>query len=138
MASVFASQLTSIVTEGVFDQFPATRIALLESGFTWLPSHMWRFDKEWRNLRALVPWVKQAPSAYIRQHVRLTVQPLDSPPSLAHMQEIIEQLGSEEMLLYASDYPHVHYADTRTWVADLPSAQAARIGHENARSWYKL
>ncbi len=77
MAQVFQSQLTSMISEGVFDQFPTLRVTLLESGFTWLPAHMWRFDKEWRNLRRLVPWVKRAPSEYIREHVRLTVQPLE-------------------------------------------------------------
>ena len=73
---------------------------------------MWRFDKEWRNLRLLVPWVKRAPSDYIREHVRLTIQPLDAPPTpRAAAARSIEQLGSDEMLLYASDYPHQHAAD---------------------------
>ena len=83
MAQVFATQLTSIISEGVFDRFPSLRVALIESGFTWLPAHMWRFDKEWKNLRRLVPWVKRAPSEYIREHMRLTIQPLDAPPDAA-------------------------------------------------------
>jgi len=32
MAQVFATQLTSIVTEGIFDQFPGVKVAFLESG----------------------------------------------------------------------------------------------------------
>ena len=55
MAQVFATQLTSMIVEGVFDAHPGLRVAFLESGFTWLPAHMWRMDKEWRNLRRLVP-----------------------------------------------------------------------------------
>lgn len=138
MAQVFASQLTSLITEGVFDRWPSARVTLIEGGFTWLPAHMWRFDKEWRNLRRTVPWVKQAPSAYIREHVRVTIQPLDAPPSRQQLLEVIEQLGSDELLLYASDYPHVHHVDTLVALRELPSDLARKIASENARAWYHL
>ena len=139
MATVFASQVTSIVSEGVFDQFPTLRMALLEAGFTWLPAHMWRFDKEWRNLRRLVPWVKQAPSAYIREHMRVGIQPLDAPPSPKQLLQVVDQLGSEDMLLYASDYPHVHALDAETTLLQhLPADLARKIRDDNARALYKL
>jgi predicted TIM-barrel fold metal-dependent hydrolase len=136
---VFATQLTSMVSEGVFDQFPTLRVALLEAGFTWLPAHMWRFDKEWRNLRRLVPWVKRAPSEYIREHVRLSVQPLDAPPDPKTLLQVIDQLGSEDMLLYASDYPHKHAADAESaLLRHLPPAAAQKIRRDNARALYRL
>jgi predicted TIM-barrel fold metal-dependent hydrolase len=139
MATVFASQITSIVSEGVFDQFPSLRLVLLESGFTWLPAHMWRFDKEWRNLRRLVPWVKRAPSAYIREHVRLAIQPLDAPDDTRQLLQVVDQLGSEEMLLYASDYPHVHVADVETSLfRHLAPSLVDKIRQGNARAVYKL
>ncbi len=139
MAQVFQSQVVSIVSEGVFDQFPSVRVALLESGFTWLPSFMWRFDKEWRNLRRLVPWVKRAPSAYIREHIRITIQPLDVPPNPEHLLQIIDQIGSEELLLYASDYPHLHAADPEeTLLRHLPETLVQKICNENARRFYRL
>jgi uncharacterized protein len=139
MAQVFATQLTSMVSEGVFDQFPSLRVVFLESGFTWLPAHMWRFDKEWRNLRRLVPWVKRAPSEYIRDHVRLTVQPLDAPPDPAALLQVIAQLGSDDMLLYASDYPHVHAGDVEGGLLrHLSPSLADKVRSENARAWYRL
>lgn len=138
MAQVFASQLTSLISEGVFDQWPAARVTLIEAGFTWLPAHLWRFDKEWRNLRRTVPWVKRAPSQYVRDHVRLTIQPLDAPDNARQLLETIEQLGSDELLLYASDYPHLHHADPIAFLQDLPSGLAGKIASENARAWYKL
>ncbi len=139
MAQVFQSQLVSIVSEGVFDQFPNARLTLIESGFTWLPSFMWRFDKEWRNLRRLVPWVKRAPSAYIRDHVRVTIQPLDAPPNPEHLLQILDQIGSDELLLYASDYPHLHAADSEeTLLAHLPESLTRKIRSENARNFYRL
>jgi len=139
MATVFAAQVTSIVSEGVFDQFPTLRMALLEAGFTWLPAHMWRFDKEWRNLRRLVPWVRRAPSAYIREHMRLSIQPLDAPPSPKQLLQVVDQLGSEDMLMYASDYPHVHAVDAEAGLLRHVSEQLARkIRDSNARALYKL
>lgn len=139
MAQVFQSQLVSIVAEGVFDQFPRLRVALIEGGFTWLPSFLWRFDKEWRNLRRLVPWVKRPPSAYIKEHVRLTLQPLDSPPSPHYVVQVIEQLGSDDLLMYSTDYPHLHDADPeRVLLPFLPAPLAEKIRRENARAFYRL
>ena len=139
MAQVFQSQLASIVSEGVLDLFPALRIALLESGCTWLPAFLWRFDKEWRNLRQLVPWVKRAPSAYIREHVRLTIQPFDAPPTTAEMLATIGEIGSDDLLLFATDYPHRHPTDpAQDVLPHLPEALARQIRHENARALYGL
>ena len=134
MAQTFASQLTSIVSEGVFDRNPKQRLICLESGFTWVPAHMWRFDKEWKNLRRLVPWVKDAPSAYIREHVRFSMQPLDLPPTTQQLLDVFAQLGSDEMVLYASDHPHRHAHE----LPDLPAPLARRIRSENARKFYRL
>ncbi len=139
MAQVFASQVTSLVSEGVFDIWPTLRVVLVEAGFTWLPALMWRFDKEWKNLRRLVPWVKRAPSEYIREHFRVTIQPLDAPPEPEHLLQVVAQLGSDDLLLYASDYPHQHDADAEeTLLAHLPSALAQRIRSDNARALYRL
>ena len=139
MAQVFATQLSSLIVEGVFDAFPKLRVAFLESGFTWLPAHMWRMDKEWKHLRRLVPWVRRPPSEYVRDHVRLGVQPLDAPPVTGQMQEVVDQLGSDQMLLYTSDYPHVHAFDAEeVLLAHLPQALQVKIRSENARSLYRL
>ncbi|MGI8642718.1 MAG: amidohydrolase family protein, partial [Thermomicrobiales bacterium] len=50
MAHIFQSQLISLVTEGVFDKYPDLRVALIESGVSWLPGLLWRLDKEWKGL----------------------------------------------------------------------------------------
>ena len=139
MAQVFATQLTSMITEGVFDEFPGLRVSLLESGFTWLPPHMWRFDKEWRNLRRLVPWVKRAPSEYMREHVRISLQPLDAPMDTKTLLQVVDQLGSEDMLMYASDFPHQHASDPElSLLRHLPPGLAHKIRSDNARAWYHL
>lgn len=139
MAQVFATQLSSLILEGVFDAFPKLRVAFLESGFTWLPAHLWRMDKEWKNLRRLVPWVRRPPSEYVRRHVRFGIQPLDAPPAVSQLRDVVDQLGGEQMLLYTSDYPHVHAADPDAGLlAHLPSSLQRMIRSENARALYRL
>jgi predicted TIM-barrel fold metal-dependent hydrolase len=149
MAQIFATQLTSLIVEGVFDLHPRLRVALLESGFTWLPAHLWRFDKEWRNLRRLVPWVKRPPSEYVREHVRVAIQPLDPPVPLdgaergeretRQLLEVVDQLGSDDLLMYCSDYPHQHAFDPAIELLPHLSDELRRkILVENARSFYRL
>jgi hypothetical protein len=139
MASLFQSQIISIIAQGVFARFTELRIAIIESGVTWLPSLMWRMDKEWKGLRREIPWVKHLPSDYIREHFRFTIQPLDAPPDLDHLQQVYQQIGSDDLLMYSSDYPHKH-GDTlaENFIEELPVAIRQKIMADNARAFYRL
>ena len=139
MASAFQSQLTSLIAEGAFDRFPQLRVSLVESGFAWLPAFLWRFDKGWRGLRREVPWTRRLPSAYVRDHVRVALQPVDGPPDAGELLRVIDQLGSDELLMFSSDYPHRHSAEELAAVpAGLPPALAERLLAANARDHYRL
>ena len=102
----FQSQLGSLITEGVFQKFPGLKVVLIESGVTWLPAFLWRLSKFWRGVRAEVPWVDRPPADIVREHVRLTVQPLDGPDEPEDVERLLGHLQSDDLLLYASDYPH--------------------------------
>lgn len=80
MAQIFQSQVMSLVVEGAFDRFSGLRVVLIEGGWTW----MWRMDKEWKGLRRDIPWVNRPPSDYIREHIRMTLQLMDTPPETDH------------------------------------------------------
>lgn len=134
MAQVFQSQLTSLIVEGVFDRFPTLRVAFIESGWTWLPGHLWRLDKEWKGLRREVPWVRRPPSDYAREHVRFTLQPLDLPPDPTLVAQLLDQLESPDLVMYSSDYPHWH--DDIDGL--LPTASLPAIMADNARTFYRL
>lgn len=139
MAAIFQSQVLSLIVEGVFDRFPNLRVALIESGFTWLPGFMWRIDKEWKGLRREVPWNKRLPSEYIREHIRLTTQPVDAPPDTRQLLQVIDQIGSDEVLMFASDYPHHHLDPEEGSFAELlPPSLVAKVLDQNARAFYRL
>jgi len=139
MATSFASNLMSIIVEGVLDEFPTLRITLIESGFSWIPAYLWRFDKEWKGLRREVPWTRYSPSEYLRRHVRLTTQPNDAPPGPDGLRRLIDQLGSDDLFLFSTDYPHYHFdAPDEALPTGLSEASARKVLAENARSWYRL
>jgi predicted TIM-barrel fold metal-dependent hydrolase len=130
-AHAFQAQLLSLIYEGVFGKFPGLKVVLMESGVTWLPGFMWRSDKTWRGVRGEVPWVTLPPSALVREHVRLTVQPIDAPADPAQLGRIIEQLGSDDMLLFATDYPHWQFDGDKVLAPGLPARLRQRILLDN-------
>lgn len=134
--SAFQSQLMSLVAEGVFDRFEGLRVICLESGFAWMPSLMWRFDRLWRALRREIPWTRRAPSGYLREHVRLSTQPLDVPDA-AEFARIVEQIDAPEMLCFATDDPHWHVDEARDAIPPTDDEALLRaIMGGNARSLY--
>jgi predicted TIM-barrel fold metal-dependent hydrolase len=132
----------SLVAEGVFQKFPRLKVVMIEAGFTWLPPFLWRADKSWRGVRREIPWVSEPPSNIIRRHVRFTIQPTDDPPDATIMERVVEQIGSDEMLLFSTDYPHWHFDRdevlpkgfskeiTRKVLVDNPLATYGRLNEE--------
>ena len=135
-SAAFEGQILSLVSEGVFAKFPELKVVFIESGFTWLPAFMWRANKTWRGVRAEVPWVKKAPADIVRDHLRLTIQPVDSPGDPAQLEQIIDQIGSDRVLLFSTDYPHWHFEGTDALPAALSGPLAARVLVENALETY--
>jgi len=136
-AQGFAAALNSLLAEGVFQKFPGLRVVLIESGVTWLPASLWRINKTWRGVRAEVPWLNRLPSDLVRQHVRLTAQPFDAPPDARGTEALLDQLGSDELLLFATDYPHWHYdAGEDPLPAGLPPALVRKITIDNPLATY--
>jgi len=136
MAQGFGSQVVNLVSEGVFAKYPEMKVVLIESGVSWLPPLMWRFSKDWRGVRNEVPWLKKAPTSIIRDHVRLTVQPLDGPPDAREVERLLDHLGSDRMLLFATDYPHWQFDGDEAVPPGLPDSLLQRIMVENALETY--
>ena len=142
MSQVFQTQILNLVVEGVFDHFPNLRIAMIESGWTWLPSLLWRIDKDWKGLRREVPWVRRLPSEYVREHVRLTIQPFDTPVDPDHSRRLLDQFADDgllDLLMFATDYPHWDFdAPDRALPNTLPAELKRKILAENARAFYRF
>jgi predicted TIM-barrel fold metal-dependent hydrolase len=133
------AELLGMVLRGVFEKFPTLRVVMIENGFGWLPSLMWRMDKRWRELHSEVPWLRRLPSEYILDSVRFTTQPMEEPPRRGELAQLIEMMGSDELLMFATDYPHWDFdSPTRSLPSELDAELKSRILGRNAIEFYKL
>jgi predicted TIM-barrel fold metal-dependent hydrolase len=130
------AQLASLISHGVFQAHPLLKVVLIESGVTWLPAFMWRLGKFWRGLRMEIPWVGRTPASIIQDHVRLTLQPLDVPNDAEIVEKIIGQLGSDDMLLFSSDYPHTHFEGDKALPEGIPPGALNRLLATNPKDTY--
>ncbi|MGZ3409192.1 MAG: amidohydrolase family protein [Xanthobacteraceae bacterium] len=135
--AAFENVLVSFIAEGVFQQFPKLKLVCAESGISWLPTLLWRTNKEWRGVRAEVPWVDRPPADIIRDHVRFTLQPVDAPANDPDkFLRILEHIGSDSVLLYASDYPHWHFDGDDSLPDGLPDHVLRKLLNDNALETY--
>jgi predicted TIM-barrel fold metal-dependent hydrolase len=133
-AQGFQSQVASLITEGVFAKYPKLKVVLIESGVTWLPGFLWRFSKFWRGLRTEVPWVDRSPAEIVRDHIRLTIQPLDAPDDA--VERAIDHLRSDDMLLYASDFPHWQFDGDDAMPPGIPAGLRRKVLVDNPIATY--
>ena len=87
-------------------------------------------------VRMEVPWVDRPPIEIVRDHVRLTLQPLDAPEEPELLEKLFEQLGSDEMLLFSSDYPHWRFDGDEAIPKGLPPSIVDRMLAINPRETY--
>lgn len=130
------AQLSSLIFNGVFDQFPGLKVVAMEAGFTWLPYFMSRLDQQYISFRDQVPWVKRKPSDHLRAHVLLTTQPMEFLTTRQFM-NLIDDVGSDSMLAFSSDYPH-YDSDvvSEALPPDVPETTRLKIMGGNALSTY--
>ena len=96
--------LMTMIGGGVFDEFPALRVAYLESGCGWVPYWMERLDDQAKLEKFDTPLlprrIKRRPSDYIKNRCFFSCEPgEESTPWVA------EQIGADR-LVFASDYSH--------------------------------
>jgi len=133
----FENQLISFIAEGVFQKFPKLKLVCIESGFTWLPTLLWRINKTWRGVRAEVPWLDRPPADIIRDHVRFTLQPVDAPTDdPGKLARTIEHMGGDHLLLFSSDYPHWHFEGTNVLPPGVSDAMIRKILVDNPLDTY--
>lgn len=133
------SHTVSLIFNGVFEKYPGLKVVMIEAGVTWLPPLLWRMDTDWKALRSEVPWVKRPPSEVVREHMHFTTQPLDEPKSGKKLKQALELFeGLEDMLMFATDYPHWDFDRPDLVSRRLPESWREKVMSENARSLYGL
>ncbi|MBI2368750.1 MAG: amidohydrolase [Deltaproteobacteria bacterium] len=130
--------MCSTVVGGIPELFPRLKLGFLEAGCAWVPYWMERLDEEWEKRPGDAPHLKRKPSEYIRGG-RIFIS---SEPEEALLPWVLEHVG-EEIILYASDYPHwdsgyPYTVKTLMERADVTAAQKRKIFYENPSRFYRL
>ncbi len=128
----------SLICEGVFERFPALRFLFIEHDTFWVPGMMWHMDADWKALRDYTPWVKKLPSEYLRGHIRFGSQPMEQPPTRSDLHTFLDWLHADEILVYASDYPHWDWDDPKTVLPGIDEGLRRRIFADTACELYGL
>ena len=118
ISCVMQSQLTSMVTGGMFEVIPGVRVVLTECGLSWTASLCWAMDAAWELMRDDHSHLPRRPSEYVHEHVWFTTQPIEEPDDPAQLLYAIEEAQLEDRLLFATDYPH--------WDFDSPAQALPR------------
>lgn len=105
MPHLAESNITSLAFEGAFVRFPDLQIMFSGFGFTWIPSLLWRLDREWRTFRHDVPWVVEPPSEWVRTNTWFTTWPVGEAADI----EVWDKgftAGLRERITFGSHAPH--------------------------------
>jgi predicted TIM-barrel fold metal-dependent hydrolase len=130
--------LTNIIFEGVLEKYPGLRLLSLEAGASWVPFLMDRLDLEWdkRGTRQ-APLLKKKPSEYLKGG-----QVFYNCDVKEHIIPTVIAMVGEDLLLYASDFPHEHDQDetiaTLRSREDLSERVREKILYHNGRKVYGL
>jgi predicted TIM-barrel fold metal-dependent hydrolase len=130
--------VASLALQGVFERFPGLKVIMIEGGFAWLASLMWRLDQHWARHREEVPHVTRPPSESLRQGLWISTQPMEEPERARHLLDVMEWIGHDRLLI-ATDYPHWDFDDpSQALPGALGLEQRRAICSENARGVYRL
>jgi uncharacterized protein len=130
--------MASLIGAGVLDRYPDLRLGVLEAGHGWLPFWAKRLDEHAQSVARALPPLKQTPSDYITSG--RFFQTIEMSEGVELTRAVIQLLG-EDILMYASDYPHGESwfpksVDTvMAW--DLPERQKRKLFWDNALRFYR-
>ena len=80
--------------------------------------------------------MKRPPADLVREHVRFSIQPLQGPPEAGGLARLLDQVGSDRMLLFATDWPHWRFEGDQAVPAGLPPALLPGVLRGNALETY--
>jgi predicted TIM-barrel fold metal-dependent hydrolase len=136
MTQGLITHLVSFIVHGSFEKYPNLKVLLIEPGVAWIPALLWKFDMEYRGLQREAPWMRRTPSEYFHDHVRVTTQPLELSPKREQLVELLKAIDAQDILCFASDYPHWDTDEVGYIASKLPAAWHAKVFRENALELY--
>ena len=129
--------MAALIGSGVMDRYPTLRVGTLEAGHGWLPFWVRRLDEHAETIKAALPELKCRPSDYVRSGRYF--QSIEIPEGAA-LTNLVSDLLGDDVLMYASDYPHgeSHFPRSTEIVLawDMPEARRRKLLWDNASRLY--
>ena len=129
--------MAALIGSGVMDRYPRLRIGTLEAGHGWLPFWMTRIDEHAETIKAALPELKDKPSAYVTSGRYF--QSIEIPEG-GKLTNAVADLVGDDVLMYASDYPHgeSHFPHAVETVLgwDMSAARKRKLFWDNAVRLY--
>jgi uncharacterized protein len=129
--------MAALIGSGAMDRYPMLRIATLEAGHGWLPFWIKRLDEHAETIKTALPSLNRRPSDYVTSGRYF--QSIEIPEGAALTNAVSDLLG-DDVLMYASDYPHgeSHFPKSagivRGW--DMPEPRKRKLLWDNACRLY--
>jgi predicted TIM-barrel fold metal-dependent hydrolase len=129
--------MAALIGAGMLDRYPRLRLATLEAGHGWLPFWMQRIDEHAETIAAAIPELKRKPSEYVTGGRYF--QSIEIPEGEKLTNAVIDLVG-EDVLMYASDYPHgeCHFPKSveRVLAWKMPEVRKRKLFWDNAVRLY--
>ena len=130
--------MAALIGAGVLERYPELRLGVLEAGHGWLPFWAKRLDEHAGSVARALPPLPRKPSDYIASG--RFFQTIEMSEGVELTRAVIQLLG-EDILMYASDYPHGESwfpKSVETVMAwDLPERQKRKLFWDNAARFYR-
>jgi predicted TIM-barrel fold metal-dependent hydrolase len=133
-----ASQVMSLIFDGVFSRFPELQIVLIEHAYSWILPLMWRMDAMYEARKAELPHLTKKPSEYVYDNLWFSTQPLDFPEDRAELGKAMEWMQADRLLLFSTDYPHWTFDDPKWVIRQIPEQLREAIMFENGLKVFNL
>jgi predicted TIM-barrel fold metal-dependent hydrolase len=137
LGAMYSAQphVLSLALNGVFDRFPDITVIFSGYGAAWLPSLVWRADREFRLGRLEPPrTLVRPPSEIIVEHLRFTTCPLELPEAGVELAMLLALVDAKTLLLFGSGA----LGDSPADLVDLPEAWRAAVLAQNAVDCFGL
>src|SRR5438876_2480607 len=129
--------MAALIGSGVMDRYPSLRIATLEAGHGWLPFWIKRLDEHAETIKAALPELQRRPTDYVTSGRYF--QSIEIPEGAPLTNAVADLLG-DDVLMYASDYPHgeSHFPKSASIVLGwgMPEKRKKKLLWDNACRLY--
>lgn len=138
IATEHLNHMVSLASQGAFEQFEDFKFVFVEGGVAAFSPMMWRLEKNWKAVRAEVPWLTHSPREYLGERFFFSTQPIEEPDDHELLRRTFKDLRGERSILFASDWPHWDFDDPEAALRPLDPEMRTRILGQNALDLYRI